>query len=62
MEFFIFYVVFLIVSGILANRYNRSVIGYVVLSLIISPLLTWIILLALGPNKSNVNTNVATNQ
>lgn len=51
--FFLFiYILFVFLVGMYASRLNRSVIGYVILSLIISPLITFIILLVLGPTKS----------
>ncbi|QBO63176.1 hypothetical protein G2494_00215 [Escherichia phage vB_EcoM_G2494] len=46
--FFLFiYILFVFLVGMYASRLNRSVIGYVLLSLI-----TFIILLVLGPTKS----------
>ncbi len=51
--FFLFiYILFVFLVGMYASRLNRSIIGYVLLSLIISPLITFIILLVLGPTKS----------
>lgn len=51
--FFLFiYILFVFLVGMYASRLNRSVIGYVLLSLIISPLITFIILLVLGATKS----------
>lgn len=35
-----------------AERLNRLGVGYVVLSVVISPLLTWIVLLAMGKNTN----------
>jgi len=42
------YVVFTICIMILANRSNRSVIGHTFLSIILSPLIAFIILICLG--------------
>lgn len=51
--FFLFmYLLFVFLVGMYASRLNRSVIGYVILSVIISPLITFIILLVLGDTKS----------
>ena len=45
------YVVFTLCIMILAARFNRSVIGHAILSLLLSPLLAGLILLCLG-NKA----------
>jgi hypothetical protein len=50
------YVVFTIIIGILAARFHRSVGGWIVLSLLISPLISGLILLASGPCKEESET------
>lgn len=42
------FVVILLLIAILADRYNRSPIGYVLLSLVLTPLIAIIVLLVLG--------------
>lgn len=42
------WIVFSFAIAIFANRYGRSDVGYFLLSLVLSPLLTGILLLALG--------------
>lgn len=44
----LFYVVFMVLTVLLANRYNRSKLGYFVLAIFISPVLTMLVLLVLG--------------
>jgi hypothetical protein len=48
MELLIIWIVGSVIVGILAQRFNRNVAGYVVLSLFISPIIVGILLLALG--------------
>jgi len=54
MEMFggILYIIFCIIVGSAASNRGRSGFGYFILSLIISPLITFIILLVLGENKN----------
>lgn len=47
----ILYIFFTVLIGIYANRLNRNVVGWVICSLVISPLLTGLLLLVLGPSK-----------
>ncbi len=54
MVIFLFWIGFAIAVGVLANRYGRDGAGWFFLSLLISPLLGGIILLALGPRPLNI--------
>lgn len=46
-----------IITGMLAYNYNRSVIGYVLLSLVLTPVLTIVTLLVLGERNINFMIN-----
>ena len=48
MEFLIGWVVFTILVGVMASNYGRSVIGWVLLSLVLSPLIGFVGLLVAG--------------
>jgi len=52
----LFYVVSTIIIGILAARFHRSFGGWIVLSLLISPLISGLILLASGPRTEESET------
>ena len=45
------------ITGMLAYNYNRSVIGYVLLSLVLTPVLAIVTLLVLGERKINFIIN-----
>jgi hypothetical protein len=49
---FVFYIILVIACGTLANRYRRSVLGWSMLSLLLTPLVI-IILLCLGEIKDD---------
>ena len=49
--FIFFYVPFVILAGIMANKRKRSTAGWVILSLVVSPLITILFLLALGEKE-----------
>lgn len=51
MEILFFYLVFTILVAILAAKRNRNVFGYILLSLIFSPLISGLLLLILGEKK-----------
>ena len=46
-----------VIAGMLAYNYNRSVIGYVLLSLVLTPVLTIVTLLVLGERNINFMIN-----
>ena len=46
-----FSVSFVILAGIMANKRNRSTAGWVILSLVVSPIITILFLLALGKKE-----------
>lgn len=48
---FILWIIFTICIGILANRYNRSVPIWVIISILASPLVAGMFLLCMGENK-----------
>jgi hypothetical protein len=48
MEFFIFLFFILGLLGFFANKLNRNWAGYILLALLITPLLTFLLLLILG--------------
>lgn len=52
MEIVVFWLGFTVVVGVLAARKQRSVFGWVVLSLVISPLIAGLLLLVLPSNAS----------
>lgn len=52
MVFIFFWVVFLCLVGFWANEWNRSVPGFVLLALFLSPLVAGIVLLIKGRNTS----------
>ena len=47
----IFYISFVVLVGIMANKRKRSTAGWVILSLVVSPLITILFLLALGEKE-----------
>ncbi|MNB71941.1 hypothetical protein D3C75_185190 [compost metagenome] len=47
----IIWVFFCVLVGILASRFNRSGVGYFVLSVFISPVLSALLVLCLGKNN-----------
>lgn len=49
MEFAIFWLIFAIICGIFAAQRGRSGFGYFLLSMIISPLLCFLLIAVLGP-------------
>lgn len=52
MEFIIFWIVLSLLVGYYSNKLGRSFIGYFVLSVFISPLIVFILLLTIGKKKS----------
>lgn len=54
MDFFIGWIVFSILVGVYADTKGRSGVGFILLSLILSPLFGFIIALIVSPIKSNV--------
>lgn len=52
LAFIIFWLGFSIAAAILASRYNRSGFGWFLFSLLLSPLLGFIFVLACGPRRS----------
>lgn len=54
---FIFWIALAFIVGIFANSRGRSGLAWGLLSLIFSPLLTWLILLALGKPGPNADTH-----
>lgn len=55
----IFWVLLAIAVGIFAGRYNRSAIGWLLISLLVSPLIGWIFVLALGRKEPTVTITQA---
>lgn len=53
MEIVVFWLGFTVVVGVLASRKQRSVFGWVLLSLIVSPLIAGLLLLVLPSNASS---------
>lgn len=49
------YIAFMVAVGIMADKRNRNVFGWVILSLIASPLAAGILLLVLGENRDSKN-------
>jgi hypothetical protein len=54
MEFFIFWIFLSILAGVFASSKKRSGVGWFFLSLIISPLITFIILLVAGSPQNTL--------
>ncbi|MBP5643119.1 MAG: hypothetical protein J6X10_02640 [Bacteroidales bacterium] len=52
---FISYIVLLVLTGVLANKYGRSVIGWIIFGLFLSPVLSVIFLLSIGKTESVKN-------
>ncbi len=51
MEFVFFWIIFMILVGIMASKRNRSVIGWLAIAFFLTPLAGILFLLALGENR-----------
>ena len=57
MAIILFWLVFSVLVGVWASNRGRSGLGYGLLSLLISPLITFLVLLVIGPSRETMESD-----